>query len=515
MAQFVRPSADLVTSAEWTATPYFSKIDDAGDAGADSVVINNPSPETTDIIAVDGSSATDPVSSDDHIIRARFRKVSGGGVVRLTIELREGYVDEGDQGTLITTAVLDTSSTSLVTLTSVLTGGEADSITDYSDLQFRVWASRDNGSTGRSTDIEYIEFEVPDADGGGEAHSGGSTAQVSITSEGAGTAARSGGSDTQIDVTAEGAGTAARAGGAGAQVDITAEGAGSASRSGSSEATVTVGAQGSGRKAASGGSTAQVSVTAEGGGSSAETTSGGSTAGVTVISQGGGVKATAAGSTSTVDITSEGAGRKGASGGSTASIEVTAQGGGSAAGTASGGSTAQIEITSEGAGTAHRAGGSTAQVGIDTTGSGSKTSEGGSTANITVTATGGGSGSETEQASGGSTALVAITADGAGSKTTSGASTANIVVTAFGAGEAHIEAFAFPASYDTCGPAIGSLEGARAHLDAGERYCDRCHAAWISTERLLAARSSLFMGAGTVRDPEGEVLPIMPLRKEA
>lgn len=168
MAQFVRPTADLLTNAAWTTTPYWSKLDEG--APGDDVYIDNGAPETTHIVVVDGATVTDPSSSTGHTIRSRHGKSSSHALTnRLTIQLRQGYINEVVQGTLIATLTDDVSMTdsSLVTATYTLTGTEADAITDYADLQFRCWVSRDSGAPGRNHRIDFIELEVPDAAGGG------------------------------------------------------------------------------------------------------------------------------------------------------------------------------------------------------------------------------------------------------------------------------------------------------------------------------------------------------------
>ncbi len=164
MAQFARPSSDIVTSP-WTTTPLWSDIDD-GASPDGTVILSDSSPDSTEPFAVELSDVTDPSSSTGHIIRCHWAKNSnGGGAHRGQAELRQGYVSEGSQGTLIATltgAAIDT--TTLTTQTYTLSAAEADNITDYSDLQLRVWAEKSNGTTGnRVWKIDYVELEVPDA----------------------------------------------------------------------------------------------------------------------------------------------------------------------------------------------------------------------------------------------------------------------------------------------------------------------------------------------------------------
>jgi len=84
------------------------------------------------------SSAEDPLSGSSHVIKYRYSKdVAAGDQIDLTVELREGYTNEGSKGTLIKqwthTDISDTPATAQQTLSS----GEAGSIADYTDLFLR------------------------------------------------------------------------------------------------------------------------------------------------------------------------------------------------------------------------------------------------------------------------------------------------------------------------------------------------------------------------------------------
>ena len=74
--------------------------------------------------------------------------------------------------------------------------------------------------------------------------------------------------------------------------------------------------------------------------------------------------------------------------------------------------------------------------------------------------------------------------------------------------------FSDPADYATHGELGGTLAGCRLHFDAGERYCDICHAAWLATRiDLYAFTPKAFRADPRPRDTVGE-LPAMPLRRE-
>lgn len=166
MVQFVRPTADLLTHAEWTTLPYWSQLDEGAPGGGDRV--DNASPVPTDIIVLDGSTVTDPAVSTGHVIRVLWGKNSSQtGTSRITVQLRQGYVSEVSQGTLIATLIDDIAAQVDETATYTLTTTEADAITDYAGLSFRVHVGRDSGDlAARASRIDYVELEVPDASGG-------------------------------------------------------------------------------------------------------------------------------------------------------------------------------------------------------------------------------------------------------------------------------------------------------------------------------------------------------------
>jgi len=164
MAQFVRPSADLDNTGVWTTTPLWSKIDDAGGIGDSVFAVSDGNPTISEPFTVDGSTVTDPAVSTGHVIRARWSRQSGTVAnTRGVCQLRQGYVSEASQGTLIATLTGAALDNTLTTQTWTLTVGETDAITDYADLQFRIYAEKIGGGAADNWHIEYIELEVPDA----------------------------------------------------------------------------------------------------------------------------------------------------------------------------------------------------------------------------------------------------------------------------------------------------------------------------------------------------------------
>ena len=143
MAQFARPSddtviGDYVDAADGT-TDIFESIDESSASDAD--YIKSTASPSDEVYVAALSAVTDPVSAANHVMRMRTSNdvESGGEELDYTLELREGYTDEENQGTLIATLTRsgvtdDTWTDSSYTLSS----GEANAITDYSDLFYRL-----------------------------------------------------------------------------------------------------------------------------------------------------------------------------------------------------------------------------------------------------------------------------------------------------------------------------------------------------------------------------------------
>lgn len=146
MTQTAVPTTDTTRTA-WTTdsggtTNLFQQIDETVAAANDADYDKSATPPGTNVYVTKLSSVTDPVSSVSHTIEVRCRKQPTGGATRtLTVELRQGYVNEGSQGTLIATLTDSAVADSFTTRTYTLTGAEADAITNYGDLYLRFVAS--------------------------------------------------------------------------------------------------------------------------------------------------------------------------------------------------------------------------------------------------------------------------------------------------------------------------------------------------------------------------------------
>lgn len=145
MSQFARPIADTLRD-NWETqvggiTNLYQQIDEAIADDAD--YIRTVLFPTNDVMVVKLTSLGDPVSSVNHFVRYRYGKDAvGGAQVDQTVQLRQGYVNEGSPGTLIAQWVHVDVAVFPVAAAQTLSGGEADSITDYSDLYLRMVANQ-------------------------------------------------------------------------------------------------------------------------------------------------------------------------------------------------------------------------------------------------------------------------------------------------------------------------------------------------------------------------------------
>lgn len=142
---FARPSSD-VTLQNWT--------DEAGGTSNIYRHINETVPDDTNYIksslapssqvyVTKLSSVTDPLSSTGHKIHFRLEKnAAGGKQIDLTLQLRQGYTNEGSQGTLIATVAVTGLGSSWAQSDYTLSGSEADAITDYTNLYLRLVANQ-------------------------------------------------------------------------------------------------------------------------------------------------------------------------------------------------------------------------------------------------------------------------------------------------------------------------------------------------------------------------------------
>jgi hypothetical protein len=131
MAQFARPDV-VLDAGSWTGVVGNISESVANDA----TYIESPSaPVDTQIFKVSLSDVSDPISSANHVVRYRYLKSAAGGAqIDVKVDLRQGSV-------LVATSDWITNIAETVAAgTFTLSGGEADAITDYTDLQLWVYA---------------------------------------------------------------------------------------------------------------------------------------------------------------------------------------------------------------------------------------------------------------------------------------------------------------------------------------------------------------------------------------
>lgn len=141
MPQFERPDADTTIGNYQDqgggTTNIFQSIDEVSPSDAD--FIRSPTSPVNEVYVCRLSDATDPLLSTGHTIRVRSSTDQDlQETLDLTVQLRQGYTNEGAQGTLIATLTRSSiNSSSWTTTTYTLSAGEADSITNYNDLFLR------------------------------------------------------------------------------------------------------------------------------------------------------------------------------------------------------------------------------------------------------------------------------------------------------------------------------------------------------------------------------------------
>lgn len=146
MPQNARPSADASIGA-WTdqsggTAALFSKIDEPFPDEADHIrtEILFPGDTSTPYVTKLGAVA-DPSIHTAHRVRYFIKKVDPG-IIDLTVQLRQGYVSEGQPGTLLAQKTEIGISNLSFEADINLSESEAGLITDYGDLYLRFFAAR-------------------------------------------------------------------------------------------------------------------------------------------------------------------------------------------------------------------------------------------------------------------------------------------------------------------------------------------------------------------------------------
>ena len=146
MAQFARPSTDAYNSDGWTeddgtSVNMWDEINEV--SASDTDYVRSALAPTNDVYVTKLTSVNDPALSTGHVVRWRRQApVAGGATVNLTVQLRQGYVNESTLGTLIAEKATVAAPGSWADDSLTLSGAEADSITDYADLYLRFLANQ-------------------------------------------------------------------------------------------------------------------------------------------------------------------------------------------------------------------------------------------------------------------------------------------------------------------------------------------------------------------------------------
>ena len=140
MPSFGRPSTDT-TLDNWqeddgTTVAIWDQIDEATADDVD--FIRTVLTPTSDVYVTKLTTLVDPLSSTGHVLRYRYGKdAAGGEQIDLIVQLRQGYVSEVSQGTLIRGDTYTNIGVAWIAAAITLSAAEADAITDYTNLYLR------------------------------------------------------------------------------------------------------------------------------------------------------------------------------------------------------------------------------------------------------------------------------------------------------------------------------------------------------------------------------------------
>lgn len=153
MTQFARPDSDVATTG-WSSTPLWSKIDESSASDADAITGIFTS-NTLATAEVGLSNVSDPLQNTGHKISVRARTNNPS--------LEETFFCDIVQGTTVKATLIAVLSGSYITYTYTLSGTEADSISNYSDLRLRFRATTIAADPiGLSINVSWAQFETPD-----------------------------------------------------------------------------------------------------------------------------------------------------------------------------------------------------------------------------------------------------------------------------------------------------------------------------------------------------------------
>lgn len=165
MAQFARPDSDIDNPGSWTLSSgsnIYELLDETSAVDSDEVTLSTTS-TTYQEFEVGLSNVTDPASSSGHIVRWRYELAGGSMTKAFQMRLMQGTTAIAtDEVTLVA------GGTAYTTREYTLSSGEADSITDYTDLRIEIATKRDGFGSATTSGISWLELEVPDAAASGQ-----------------------------------------------------------------------------------------------------------------------------------------------------------------------------------------------------------------------------------------------------------------------------------------------------------------------------------------------------------
>jgi hypothetical protein len=164
MPNFARPDSD-VTKGNWddpngnNNDVLYDDIDE--EVASDADYIQSPNDPSAEVCEIGLSDVDDPVGNVDHYVRYRYQKnETGGGSpadIDVVVRLLEGAVERASWTHLDISA-------SWADAEQPLSSGEADSITDYTDLRLEFSADKSAGNRTSWAEVSWAEFEVPAGD---------------------------------------------------------------------------------------------------------------------------------------------------------------------------------------------------------------------------------------------------------------------------------------------------------------------------------------------------------------
>ena len=126
-AQILRPSS-VISSGNWTAYPSGTLVSVLDEVSADDGDYATTSDTGSDTFEIKLGAGGDPASSTGHIVRYRIQGTGGAGVV---VSLYQGTSPIAGPWTH------NPADAAFTTYEQTLSGGEADSISDYTNLRLR------------------------------------------------------------------------------------------------------------------------------------------------------------------------------------------------------------------------------------------------------------------------------------------------------------------------------------------------------------------------------------------